>query len=158
MKLFGRGKKEQDDDFHKDLVINEQNPPPGSVVPEDYVYSLGRSVYMVLDPDVMEVLKQDPKLQTLIPAASHLNRLTRKDRKAMELDMLDYEFLLQIHKLNMNEDDYETTGWAKLQAFVPFFRNIVYDSVDGFKARVVTEQIKVVKAELEKKKKRVLPF
>jgi hypothetical protein len=160
VKLFGKGKEEEhvDDEFQRELAAGEQHPPPGQMLTEDYVNSLGRSVYMVMDPDVMKILNDDDQLKTLIPAASHLNRLTKKDRGAMQLDMLDYEFLLMIHKLNMKEDEYETSGWAKLQAFIPFFRNLVYDSVDGFKAKVVTEQIKVIKAELEKKRKKVLPF
>lgn len=160
VKLFGRGteEKKEDEEFQRELAAGEQHPPPGQMLTEDYVNSLGRSVYMVMDPDVMKILSEDEQLRTLIPAVSHLNRLTKKDQNAMRLDMLDYEFLLMIHKLNMNEDEYETTGWAKLQAFVPFFRNLVYDSVDGFKAKVVTEQIKVIKAELEKKRRKVLPF
>jgi hypothetical protein len=150
--------KERSEDLKGGIIINETAPGPQQILTEDYVNSLGRSVYMVMDPDVMQILHDDEQLKTLIPAASHLNRLTNKDRKATELDMLDYEFLLMIHKLNMNEDDYESAGWAKLQAFIPFFRNLVYDSVGGFKAHMVTEQIKIIKAEIEKQKKKVLPF
>ena len=39
-----------------------------------------------------------------------------------------------------------------------FMRNANCDNIDGFKARIVTEQIKIVKAELEKPKRKVLPF
>jgi hypothetical protein len=160
VKLFGRGNEEkrEDEQFQKDLVAGEQHPPPGQMLTEDYVNSLGRSVYMVMDPDVLAILAEYPQLKSFRIAVSHLNRLTRKDKNAMALDTLDNDYQVLIHKINANEDDYENSLWAVYEALRQFMRNASYDNVDGFKARIVTEQIKIVKAELEKKQKKVLPF
>ena len=160
VKLFGKGKEEKkaDEEFQKELAISEQHPPPGQMLSEDYVNSLGRSVYMVMDPDVMQIIGEVPQLKSFRIATSHLNRLTRKDKAAMMLDTLDADYLVLINKINANEDDYENGLWAIYEALRMFMRNANCDNIDGFKARIVTEQIKIVKAELEKPKRKVLPF
>jgi hypothetical protein len=160
VKLFGRGKEQEkaDEEFAKELAAGEQHPPPGQMLPEDYVNSLGRSVYMVMDPDVMQIIDSDPQLKSFRIAISHLNRLTKKDKTSMQLDTLDADYLVLINKINSNEDDYENRLWAIYEALRMFMRNANCDNIDGFKARIVTEQIKIVKAEIEKKKRGVLPF
>jgi len=160
VKLFGRDKEEKkaDEEFQKELAAGEQHPPPGTMLPEDYVNSLGRSVYMVMDPDVIAILAEYPQLKSFRIAISHLNRLTRKDKMAMQLDTLDADYLVLINKINSNEDDYENSLWGIYEALRMFMRNANCDNIDGFKARIVTEQIKIVKAELEKKQRKVLPF
>jgi hypothetical protein len=160
VKLFGRGKEQEkaDEDFQKELAAGEQHPPPGTMLPEDYVNSLGRSVYMVMDPDVMRIIDETPQLKSFRIATSHLNRLTRKDKNAMMLDTLDADYLVLINKINSNEDVYENSLWGIYEALRMFMRNANCDNIDGFKARIVTEQIKIVKAELERPKKKVLPL
>jgi hypothetical protein len=160
VKLFGKGNEEKkaDEEFQKELVAGEQHPPPEQMLTEDYVNSLGRSVYMVMDPDVIAILAEYPQLKSFRIAISHLNRLTRKDKTAMELDTLDADYLILINKINSYEDDYENNLWGIYEALRMFMRNANCDNIDGFKARIVTEQIKIVKAELEKKQKKVLPF
>jgi len=164
VKLFGRGneEKKEDEQFQKDLVAGEQHPPPGQILTEDYVNSLGRSVYMVMDPDVCrlvdEVIKVYPELAGIRIMISHLNRLTKINLKELKLAMLVLERDLLLVKMHCKESTYNAGLWLVLHALIDFCRKIQYDSVDGFKARIVTEQIKIVKAELEKIRKKVLPF
>lgn len=160
VKLFGRGneEKKEDEEFQRELAAGEQHPPPGQMFPDDYVNSLGRSIYMAMDPDVRQLLSKYPELDDYVISTSHLNRLTKKDRKAIELDILDYDYQILLHKILTSEDEYESKQWSILQALRQFQRTGCYDSLDGFKAKVVTEQIKVIKAELEKKRGKVLPF
>jgi len=162
--VFGRNKKEdKDEEFQRDLALTEQSRQP--TTPEDYLYSLGRSVYMIMDPEVGAILNPvdgngNPKpsvFRSLIPAFSHLNRTTKIGNKEAELLMLDYEYLSLIHKLNMEEDQYENEGWALLESLKIFARGIINDAREGFKARIATEQIKIIRTETEKKKRR-LPF
>lgn len=160
VKLFGRGKDQEkaDEEFQKQVADGELHPPPGQMLSEDYVNSLGRSVYMVMDPDVMRLIDETPQLKSFRIAISHLNRLTKKDKTAMQLDTLDADYLVLINKINANEDDYENGLWAIYEALRMFMRNANCDNIDGFKARIVTEQIKIAKVELEKPKKKVLSF
>ena len=137
----------------QDQALTEQSRP--SQMGDEMIYSLGRSVYMVLDPDVSDILKEEgnSQLAALIPAFSHLNRTTNIDKKQAELLTLDYEYLTLIHKLNMNEDEYENVGWAKLESLKIFAMGIISDAFHGWKGKLVTEQIKIIRTELEKKKK-----
>lgn len=153
--VFGRGKKRQDEDeeFGKGMAgIEQSNQPQMS---DEMISSLGRSVYMVMDPEVTAILndKDKPQFQALLPAFSHLNRTTRIGKKQAELLTLNYEYLSLIHKLNMPEDDYENVGWALLESLKIFASGIISDAFEGFKAKVVTEQIKIIRTELERKKK-----
>lgn len=162
--MLRKKKDDKTEEFKRDMTLTEQQRQ--TPMTEDYVYSLGRSVYMIMDPEVTAMLnptddngKPKPsQFRSLIPAFSHLNRLSNIDKQQKELLTLDYEFLILIHKLNMNEDQYESVGWAELESLKIFAQNMVSDSFHGWKGKLVTEQIKIIRAELEKKKKGLLPF
>jgi len=163
--LLGRGRKKRKDqdeeEFKKEVALTElggEMPPQSVGLTQDYIYSLGRSVYMIMDPEVNLVLNKKPYLKTLIPAFSHLNRISRIGKQEADLLELDYEFLMLIHKLNMNEDEYENKGWAELESLKLFARHMIHDSFGGWKGNLLTEQVKIIKAELEKPKKKRLPF
>lgn len=155
MKIFGRGKKqeEKDEQFSGDMALTEASRQPQ--MSDEMIYSLGRSVYMVMDPEVTGILNAEGKDQfnALVPAFSHLNRTTNIDKKQAELLTLNYEYLSLIHKLNMKEDDYENVGWALLESLKIFAGGIISDAFHGWKGKLVTEQIKIIRTELEKKKK-----
>jgi len=155
MGFLRRGKKEeeQDEQFGKEMAgIEHGHQPPMS---DEMIYSLGRSVYMVMDPEVTAILNADGNKQfnALLPAFSHLNRTTNIDKKQAELLGLNYEYLSLIHKLNMKEDEYENVGWALLESLKIFASGIISDAFHGWKGKLVTEQIKIIRTELEKKKK-----
>jgi hypothetical protein len=156
--FIGKGKEEQDREqaLHEDIVRGQTMPNPS--ISDEGVASLGSSVYMVIDPDVLQIINEHKELKAFRILVSHLNRLTKKDKRTMDLDTLDTDYQVLIHKLNMNEDDYENEMWGLLEALRMFLRSSNCDSIDGFKARVVTEQIKVIKTQLEQVKKKVLPF
>lgn len=154
VKIFGRGKKdEKDEEFGTDMALTEHSRQ--SPMSDEMIYSLGRSVYMIMDPEVTGILNADgnDQFNALIPAFSHLNRTTNIDKKQAELLTLDYEYLSLIHKLNMNEDEYENVGWAMLESLKIFAHGITSDAFHGWKGKLVTEQIKIIRTELEKKKK-----
>ena len=157
MGILDRKKKpDRDEEYAQAAALTEQGRH--ETTPQEYLQSLGRSVYMVMDPDVSSIFNDEEKVQfqALLPAFSHLNRTTNIGKKEAELLELDYEYLTLIHKLNMNEDEYETTGWALLESLKIFAKGIISDAFHGWKGRLVTEQIKIIRTELEKKKKRTL--
>lgn len=154
--VFGRKKKE-DTEFQMGIAHAEAaRPTPG--LTEDYLRSLGRTAYMLMDSEVSGILNDDknPNFKSLIPAFSHLNRTTNIGNKEAELLMLDYEYINIIHTLNMKEDLYENDGWATLESLKIFARNIIADAYKGWKGKILTEQIKVIRTELEKKKRGII--
>ena len=169
MGLLNRGEKKRKEEekkhYQQESAIAEQSRPQGPDSQDAY-NSLGRSVYMVMDPEVGAIL--DPRdtngkpkpslLRSLIPAFSHLNRVTKIGKLQAELLDLDYEALILITKMNMTEDEYESEGWRTLEALRIFAQSIVSDSFGGFKADIVTTQLKTIRTELAQEKKRRGPF
>lgn len=153
MDILGRKekkrKREQAEQRKHELALTEEQQPESPVMTEDYVASLGRSVYMIMDPDVTNLLTPEER-----PAYSHLNRVTRINEKEARLQMLDYEFLAIVDKLNTRRDKYQAKGWKRSLSLRIYARSIVWDAYQGWKGTIVTEQIKRVAIETEKKKGR----
>uniref|UniRef100_A0A6H1ZYQ4 Uncharacterized protein n=1 Tax=viral metagenome TaxID=1070528 RepID=A0A6H1ZYQ4_9ZZZZ len=163
MGIFRRGKKRKEEEEAKEHARNvtyAEESQPMSEEDRAMIYSLGRSVYMIQDPDFNTwLLDEENKLRNSYPAFSMVNRTTNIGQHDKELLLLDYEYLLLINKLNMNEDEYENEGWASLAAMDIYARYMVNDSLQGWKGRLVTEQIKHIVTEIQKTKKRgLLPF
>jgi len=160
MGILGRGKKKKEEEekhFKGEMALAEQQRQ-GMPLTEDYIASLGRSVYMVMDPEVTNILNENDQLKSLIPAFSHLNRVSRIGKGEAELLEFDYEYMFLLHTLTMNEDEYETKEAERIEALKLHSRFIIHDSFGGWKGNLVTEQIKTIRTELEKTKKKRLPF
>lgn len=167
---LGRGKKkkkEEEMDFRKEQSLAEQYRGGGGMpLTEDYIASLGRSVYMVMDPEVTAILNPiDEKgkpipspFRSLVPAFSHLNRVSRIGKNEAEILQLRYRKLMLLHKINMTEDEYESEGGALLESLEIFATHMIHDSFDGWKGNLVTEQIKTIRTELGEQKKKRRPF
>jgi len=152
-------KQDKDQELLRD-VANVTVGQPEAPLTKEYVESLGRSVFMIMDPEVITMLVNDRQLKNLLPAFSHLNRVTnigkgREGAREAELLFLKYKILLIRHKLAMTEDQYEKMGWETLESLEIFARSIISDAREGWKGRLVTEQLKKVTVELEKVKKRL---
>jgi hypothetical protein len=154
---WGNKKKKEEEDAveHARNVTYAEESRPMSEEDRAMIYSLGRSVYMIKDPDLDSwLLDSENKLRNTYPAFSMVNRTTNIGQQDREIMMLDYEYLLLINKLNMNEDEYENKGWASLAAMEIYARYMLNDSFHGWKGRLVTEQIKKIVTEIEKTKKK----
>lgn len=156
---IGNNKKKEEEEKHfkAEMALAEQQRQ-GMPLTEDYIASLGRSVYMVMDPEVTKILNENDQLKSLIPAFSHLNRVSRIGKGEAELLEFDYEYMFLLHTLTMNEDEYETKEAERIEALKLHSRFIIHDSFGGWKGNLVTEQIKTIRTELEKTKKKRLPF
>ena len=165
---LGKDKKKKEEEtrqYKQEMALAEESGPhmPGQT---DAYASLGRSVYMVMDPESLAFLNPvdqngkplPSKFRPLMPAFSHLNRLTKTGKLQAELLELDYEELGLITKMNMTEDEYESEGWLTLKSLGIFAQSIISDSFAGFKADIVTNQLKTIRTELAEIKKKRGPF
>lgn len=148
-KIFGKKKDDETEEHLRDLILSEQQTP----LPEEQLQSLGANYYNIVDPEVLEILKNKKYLEPFIIACSHLNRLTRIGKTEASLAELDYEFLIQIIKLNMPEDTYENEAWGLLEALKLFTRSIINDAFNGHKARIISETRRLIRAEISKGEK-----
>jgi len=151
-KIFGSKEKEKDEQYMEDAAHIAQQ----RVMTEDYVNSLGRTYFMLEDENVTSMLQKDPQLRTLLPAFSRVNRTTKIGKRDAKLLMIDYNILTLLHEINMDEDTFEAGGWAKLEALKIFAHALICDQFEGWKGRLVTETISIIKTEIERKKKGLL--
>jgi len=155
-----KGKKDEKAmDYQKEVVLTEQNRQ-GMPMTEEYVNSLGRSVYSIIDPEVMALLNPidangkpiESDLRQLIPALSHLNRMTQINKLDVELDRLDLEYIFLRMKCSMNEEDYDTEKAGLIESLQFYANHIPTDAFEGFKAKLLAYQMKIIRTELEEKK------
>jgi len=158
---FSRKKKEPDPDeeFQRSEVLAEQQADAARSadrIADEMRASLGRTIYMVYDPDVQDTFVDDKKpiLNSMLPAFSFLNRTTNIDEKEKRLLQLEYEQLKILAELGMKEEDYETRGWLEQEAFGIYAMGIMNDAEGGWKGKLLTEQIKKIITELRQPEKK----
>lgn len=152
-------KNEKAMDRQHETALTERNRPE-SPMTEDYVNSLGRSVYSIIDPEVASILNPmdenghpiESELRSLIPALSHLNRMTQINKLDVELDRLDLEFIFLRMKCSMDEKDYDTDKAELIESLQFYAHHIPTDAFEGFKAKLLAYQMKIIRTELEEKK------
>lgn len=162
--LLGGGdkkrRKKEALDYGRDMAIAEESRPNMMANQREAIASLGRSVYMIMHPDVDNMILKSRILRPMYPAYSHLMRVTKIGKLQAEILELDYMNLSLIVKMNMDEEEYESEGWLALNALEMFSTSIVSDAFQGFKAEVVTTMLKTIRTEVGEPKKegRKLPF
>ena len=158
-------KKEAEEEYRKVMALTEQGKPQGAMT-EDYIASLGSRVYLIMDPTVTEFLNPldaDGKplpssYREMYPAFSHLNRLSHIGKLQAEILELDYEYLMLIRKMNMDEDEYDSKGWLEIESLKIHATHIISDAFDGWKGKLFTEQSKTIRTEMVETKKKRWPF
>ena len=154
-----RGKKDKEAMDHQKNVVYAEESRTRNPMTEDYVSSLGRSVYSIIDPEVVEIIKKIVEgekfndLAWLVPAISHLNRMTQITNKTdLEIVKLDYDALFLEYEALRNEGDYDVQKALLTDALQIFANFIPADAWDGFKAKLLSYQMKIIRTELEEKK------
>jgi len=156
IKIFNRGNKKEKEMRTEEALVNMAlaDVSKAENVPQEVIQSIGQSAYMIMDPDVTDLLRDDEQLKHLQPAFSHVNRTTNIGKREIELQELQYDYIMLVHKVSMNEDNYESSGWAKLIALRIFADGILSDANHGWKGKLVTDQIKTLRTILERRQKK----
>lgn len=138
------------EEFQENLIYADHAKGPTM---EDYHKWLGASLHSIIDSKVVELL-EDKDMEDLYPALSHLNRLTKIGKEDVVLDRLDLQFIFLRKKCVTNEADYEEKQGSLLRSLEFFANHIPSDAFEGFKAEIQAYQVKVLKTQIEEKKKR----
>ena len=155
MGLFGRGKKkEKEKEFKQAMVLTQTQAEGQERTPGEYIDSVGRTYYMIRDDREDELLKSEQLLSFLGPAFSPLNQLTNINEKEARIRRLKYKILLLKLKGYMNPRAYANGGSILISSLELRARSIVSDAETGWKGKILTEQTKTTRVELEKKKRR----
>ena len=131
----------------------------GVVTPEEQAMILGQVYYLIKDEDVLNMIKQDKHLCKLLPAFSHLLRTSFIDNKTAHLMKLRLKRAFDLLLLEMDEDEIDLEGLAKIDALLNYAYAAIEDAKGGWRGKLVTERVKIFKIERgEKKKRRWWPF
>lgn len=147
--LRGGKKPDRDGEFGREIVGTEI--ARGESVGDDYDRAL-RNSYMILDLNLINQMLKDPDLKPLYPAFSFVNRTSKVGDREREILWLDYDYLFLLRKLSITKESYDFDKWIALEALrlsVPYFLS----DAQGWKGRLLTEQIKIIRAQVEKKKR-----
>ena len=152
MGIFNQKTKQDDDEEHAKVVTYQEEGKPNI---DFRSYQLGDRLYMAHDPNFVDRLR-DTGREAFIAAFSPLNRMTNIGKKEKKILELDFEGLTLFTKMMMEEDEYETDGWAELEGWKIYAQGMVSDAFHGWKGKLMTEFKKTVATEIEKKKKRTI--
>lgn len=128
----------------------------GDVMTEETLRDDVQPAYFVTDDEkLLKAVVNDKDLKPLLPLYSRLLRLTKIDQREKELFQTDVDLIIGTMEADMDEDEYDARGWAKLQAHSVFLKTMINDSHKGFKMRLLSRLRKeIVFTEEEKKKRR----
>lgn len=154
MKLpFTSKKDEKAMDRQHETAMAERARPDSDAYQEKYVSSLGRSVYTIIDPEVIQIITDEKyKLRALIPLLSHLNRLTQIGKDDVVIDRIKIRRMFLRIRITMKKSDYSVELSELLKSLEFFALHMTADSYEGFKAKLLAYEMKIIRTELEEKK------
>jgi len=161
VKLFGRGDKDKEEkQFTRDVtatVVGGRAQARTMRMDQQQLNSLGRAYYLQADEDVRDLLMGF--FPELIPIFSRLNAtsfISSKRLRDKTILYLDIKNILLECEMELDEDDsnYELKR-AILQSLDPYAQFRLFDAVDGYRGKLVTEEIDrtTVKVEQPEKKR-----
>lgn len=113
---------------------------------EDYYQYMGQIYYLVKDEEVMQQLREDPKMKVLLPALSHLIRTSNFTDKRVIMEMkLRWRRSCRIQLMLCQSPN--LVSQARFDAWVNYGYAVIEDAVEGWRGRLVTERIKTYKIE-----------
>jgi len=149
--MIRKPKEDKAAEFTRDFALAGETRPDATMQ-KDFLDAYGRTYLMIQDELTLKMLWDNPKLRHLIPAYAGILRTSKIDKGEKELQDLDYEYLIMQNKMSMNEDQYEHYVCGTHVSLMIYARSITNDQLDGWKAKVTTEQTKRIIAETKTKK------
>ena len=144
-----------EEDFHQNLRRQVQ----AEVVTEESLKAEVPALqYATTDADIIRTVMSDPELSPLSPLYSQLNRLGNVTEKEKTSWKLDIDILMGMQEIFMNEEEYNSGKWAKIQAHATYLKLLINDSHKGFKMNLLSRVRKEISIEGNEKKKRGFPF
>jgi hypothetical protein len=140
-------------DFERSVVTNEQiADAQRGTDPNEYAEQLTRANAFTHDDRIDDFFKRHPEYAAFIPAFSPVNRTTKHiSKQDAKIAWLDNQILFTMTEMTMSPDDYENGAMEIIQGFEIYGNTQISDGFDGFKAKVLTEQRKVITAQEVKK-------
>jgi hypothetical protein len=151
--MFGRKKDNSAFEFSAAAaqtdISNPNNPSPE----QDYVAMLGKIGYLLNSPTMEKFFMEHPHLRMFVPAFQSVNRTTKLSANEAEIMYYDFQILFTMAKLTMPPDVYEQGAMGIFQGLEVLASTQITDGKDGWKGHLITEQVRRLEVNLNKKKR-----
>ncbi len=139
-------------EFKKTVALTEEAKENTQAEdPIEAIKKAERERLMLGDERVSNWLDQHASFHAFIPALAPVNRTTKHISKVdAQVAWLDFQILCTLEEMCMSPDVYEAGGLEMLQGLEMMHSTQVSDGWEGWKGRILTEERKVVRAELKK--------
>jgi len=150
-------KPDKDEEFMENVSYAQEQQPQGPTSPQEYIDLIGQRYFMIKDDKEEKIFTRNRQLENLGPAFTSLNQLTNIDEKEAKIRRYKYKVLLLKLKGYTKVKDYASGASILISSLDIRSRNIISDAIRGWKGRILTEDSKTTRIELEKVKKRRWP-
>lgn len=150
--FWNRGKEDKKN-FERSMVTNQQmEDAQRGQDPAEYAEQLTRANMFTHDDRVSMFLERHKAYKALVPAFSPVNRTTKHiSKQDAKIAWLDQQILFTMLEMTMSPEEYESGAMEILQGFEIFGNTQISDGYEGFKAKALTEQRKIITASEGKK-------
>lgn len=155
MGIFNLFKPKDDRAFEFSAAAAQQDlaNPANTQNSQEYVDTLGKIGYLLDSPTMQEFIMTNPYMRLLAPAFQAVIRTTNTNRFQAELMQMDYQILFCMAKLTMPPHVYEQGAMTLLQSLEVYSNSIVFDTIEGWKGHLCTENVRKIEVGLNQRKK-----
>jgi len=163
VKIFGRGKeeKERQAQFSRDItsahIQGRSRARAMNITDQQQLNSLGRGYFLQQDENVLNLILTC--FPSIMPIFSRLNATSRLiDKRERRKLALDIENVLHEERMELDEDDENySLKMGLLNSFDIYATYRLADAWEGYRGKLVTEEIERTTVQVEQpKKKRLL--
>jgi hypothetical protein len=127
--------------------------PNASGPAQEYVDTVGKIGYLLNSPTMEQFFMTNKYMQVFIPAFQSVNRTTKLSNHEAEIMWLDFQIAFTMAKLTMPPDVYEQGAMAMFQSLEILAGTQITDGKEGWKGHLITEQVRRIDVQLNKKDK-----
>ena len=138
----------KDENLKEQVLLNQQQADMNQPIdPYEAVRQAEREKNMLGDQFVNTLLANHPEYKAFIPALASVNRTTKHVSKTdMRIAWLDFQILQVMTEMCMNPDKFEEGAMEMMQGFEMYHNNIISDGHEGWKGNILTQQRKIISA------------
>jgi hypothetical protein len=115
---------------------------------------MGQMYYLAKDEEISKLVAEDPSLKALTPTLSHLLRTSNLDKDTIKEMKIRWRMACRLQILIGRNPD--LGSYSKYQSWVNFGYAAIEDTKEGWRGRLLTERIKIMKVEMGQPRRRKL--
>ena len=153
MGLLDRLRKKDNSAFEFSAAAATQDlaNPNNSSPQQEYIDTVGKIGYLLNSPTMEQFFMTNKYMQVFIPAFQSVNSTTKLSSHEAEIAWLDFQIAFTMAKLTMPPNIYEQGAMGMFQSLEILASTQIADGRDGWKGHLITEQVRRLDVQLNKK-------